>query len=371
MERLSLFFTRTREVVRRNIPGPARIIFIIALFTLLMGGLARLHNGIADFLNGTVSAATRAVLAFFSNLLPFSIGEGLLYLVLPAIVFLGIFVYRRVGSALELRRLLFSVLCLPAVLVILFQLTLAPAYATTTLDRRLALDRQGASANDLHQTVLHLQAEANALVPELIFRPDGFSMMPYSFEEMNEKLLAAYDSLSDEYPFIQRMGSRVKPVMASEAMSYLHLTGVYTYMTGEANINVVFPDYTLPFTAAHELAHQRGIAREDEANFVAFLVCIRSDDPYIRYSGYANMLEYVDGALYSADYSLFEQSYLQKAVEIRRERVAYNDFYDKYRDSFAADISGAINDAYLQIQGTAGIRSYGMVDDLAVAYYRD
>src|SRR5207253_8453736 len=39
-----------------------------------------------------------------------------------------------------------------------------------------------------------------------------------------------------------------------------------------------------------EMAHQRGIARESEANFVAFLVCINSSDPFIRFSGYRNGL---------------------------------------------------------------------------------
>lgn len=371
MKRPSELFSRIRAAVHRNIPRPAQVIYLLLALTLLMGGVARLHSGIADFLNSTVSAFSRAALALFSNLLPFSIGEGLLYLIIPAIVFLVILAYRHVKTALDLRRFLFSFLCIPAVLGILFQLTLAPAYAATSLDRRLSLDRRGADAAALYQTVLCLQREANTLVPEMIYRPDGFSMMPYSFEEMNAKLLEAYDSLSDEYPFIGRMETRLKPVMASEAMSYLHLTGVYSYMTGEANVNIVFPDYTLPFTAAHELAHQRGIAREDEANFIAFLVCIRSRDPYIRYSGYVNMLEYVDNALYAADYSLFEETYLQNAVEIQRERIAYNDFYEKYRDNIAADVSGAINDAYLQIQGTPGVRSYGMVVDLAVAYYRD
>jgi hypothetical protein len=38
------------------------------------------------------------------------------------------------------------------------------------------------------------------------------------------------------------------------------------------------------------MAHQRGVARESEANFVAFLVCVNSRDPFVRYSGYRNGL---------------------------------------------------------------------------------
>ena len=122
--------------------------------------------------------------------------------------------------------------------------------------------------------------------------------------------------------------------------------------------------------AAHELAHQRGIAREDEANFVAFLVCIESEDAYIRYSGYLNLYEYVMSALSSADGKLYREAYGRTSAEVRGELRAYSEFYEKYRDNVAADISGAVNNSYLQSQGTVGERSYGLVVDLAVAYYR-
>jgi hypothetical protein len=187
---------------------------------------------------------------------------------------------------------------------------------------------------------------------------------------MNEKLIDAYDKFSKDHYFIKNFKSKLKPVMLSEPMSHTHITGVYTFFTGESNINVNFPDYTIPFTAAHELAHQRGIAREDEANFIAFLVCIDSDDTYLRYSGYLNLYEYVASALYRADPSLYKDLYYHLSEDVRNELRAYSLFFDKYRDSAASQVSGAVNNSYLQLQGTAGTRSYGLVVDLAVAYYR-
>ena len=91
-------------------------------------------------------------------------------------------------------------------------------------------------------------------------------------------------------------------------MSDLQISGIYSFFTGEANVNVEYPDYCLPFTAAHELSHQRGICRENEANFVAFLVCIGSEDDYIRYSGYLNVYEYLASALYRADKELYKSA---------------------------------------------------------------
>ena len=153
-------------------------------------------------------------------------------------------------------------------------------------------------------------------------------------------------------------------------MSYTHITGLYTYFTGEANIDAAFPDYTLPYTAAHEFAHQRGIARENEANFVAFLICISSEDTYIQYSGYMNMLEYLLSALYSADKDVYQQFYSRMNTKAKAELRAYSNFFDKYRDATISKISGTVNDSYLKLQGTEGSKSYGMVVDLAVAFYK-
>jgi hypothetical protein len=154
-------------------------------------------------------------------------------------------------------------------------------------------------------------------------------------------------------------------------MTYTHISGVYTFFTGEANLNTNGPDYSLVYTTAHELAHQRGIAREGEANFIAFLVCIRCDDPYIKYSGYLNMYEYVTNALYSADYERFSKARALLNTEVKEELSAYNAFFKTYANSTASKVSGTVNNSFLQSQGTPGTKSYGMVVDLAVAYYRD
>ena len=99
---------------------------------------------------------------------------------------------------------------------------------------------------------------------------------------------------------------------------------------------------------------------------------MESDDAYIRYSGALNLYEYVVSALYSADKELYKENYAKQPKTIIAERIAYSEFFDKYRENTVADISEATNNAYLQSQGAPqGTRSYGMVVDLAVAYYRD
>ena len=251
-----------------------------------------------------------------------------------------------------------------------FTLGFAAGYRCSSLEDKLALDREKVSAQELYDTATILIEAINRETSEITFYQKDFSAMPYSLADMNDYLAEAYEDFAAEHTFITHTDSRVKPVLASEVMSHMHITGVYSFFTGEANINVNFPDYTIPYTAAHELAHQRGIAREDEANFVAFLVCIGSDDPYVRYSGYLNVYEYVANALWKADKDLYYKAIAHLNDEVKHEMTAYNRFYDQYRDTTVSKVSNTVNNSYLQSQGTPGTRSYGMVVDLAVAYYR-
>ena len=195
--------------------------------------------------------------------------------------------------------------------------------------------------------------------------------MPFSLHELSEKLCASYDTLSKNYPFITHFNSEVKPLIISPVMTYSHISGIYSFFTGEANVNVNYPDFVTVFTCAHEMAHQRGIAREDEANFTAFLVCKDADDDYIRYCAYLNMYDYLANALYLADNTLYSKAFKELSTGAKSELSAYSAFFDKYRDNVVADVSDTMNNAYLEGQGTEGVESYGLVVDLAVSYYLD
>jgi hypothetical protein len=257
-----------------------------------------------------------------------------------------------------------------SILFSLFVFTIGAGHRVTPLDRRLGLTADEVTAAELTKTAKILVEKVNGAAKHVAFGDGGFSKMPYDIQGLNERLLAAYAPAIEKYPFIGAYGAGVKPVMLSRAMSYTHVTGVYSYYTGEANLNVDFPDYTLPFTAAHEMAHQRGMAREEEANFVAFLVLSESTDPYLQYSGYLNLLEYVGSALYRADREAYLAVMGELSPAVLAELRAYAAFFRPLSDSAASKVSDTVNDAYLKLNGNeAGTASYGLVVDLAVAYY--
>lgn len=365
------FLGRLSDGIYRAVPAPCYAIFLLGLLSAILHIAACYAPGFADVFNETVGAAVRFVLAKVTNIFPFSLAETLLFslpVILALLIWAGV---RRASDKQRFVRFLVALLAVIVLIYSLFVFTIGCAYRGSTLDRKMGLTRMDVTYSELYSTAEHVLALTNEAAENVLQKnPSSATYMGHTVEDLNRLLLEAYGEITDEYPFLQQMGTRVKPVAASRLMSYTHITGVYTYMTGEANINVDFPDYTIPFTAAHEMAHQRGIAREDEANFLAFLVCIASEDDYIRYSGYMNMFEYLANALYSANPKEYAELMKGCSPKVRAELIAYSEFYDQYRDSVAGTVSGAVNDAYLQMQGTPGTKSYGMVVDLAVAYYR-
>lgn len=348
------------------------VLFGIAAFSVIIMITYSIWEGFADFYNRYPAAFLRGVFAQISGILPCSIAEA--FIIFSPFLLVAIIIYANkhfVESWRTVGKFLIITVSVASLFFSTFVLNFGAGYHTSSVDKLLGLDRRDVSAEELRETAELLVEEINKYTDSLAVRSSGSSVMPYGYGKLSEKLVEAYDKVCDEHAFVSRFPSRVKPVMLSEPWTYTHISGVYTYFTGEANINVNFPDYTLPYTAAHEMAHQRGIAREDEANFVAFLVCAASDDEYIRYSGYLNLYEYVANALYSADKEAYSEVRAMLEPEARKEMSAYSAFFDKYRENVAANVTGAVNNAYLTIQGTPGTKSYGMVVDLAVAYLRN
>ena len=356
----------------KRLPRYVLVLYGITGVALLVLVIAMISPRFADAYNRSVGAFFRAVLSHLTSWIPFSLAEMTLYAAIPAVVVLAVLGCRRYSDSWRsVLVYLGCILSFAGMVLSVFVLGFGTGHHTHTLDRRLDLPPVEVNAESLLQTAQSLCDQLVVLLPEITYGEDGFSQMPFDLRGLNDALLDAYEPVCERYSFVQRLNSRIKPVLASHAMSYLHITGVYSFYTGEANLNVYFPDYTLPFTAAHELAHQRGIARENEANFIAFLVCAESDDPYVRYSGYMNLLEYVINALYRTDEQLYMEFMRSLPDELKGEMRAYSAFFSEFRDSVAADISDVVNDTYLKLNGSeAGVASYGLVVELAVAYYQ-
>ena len=361
------------ELEKKPIPLFSKILLSLAAFCGVLYILFLNIPAFSDFFNKYFSPIVRTILSYLTTWIPFSLAEMLLILVpVIIVVIVGVGIKKYSSSWRNVGVFCVIMLSIASYIFSTYTLGFVPAYHGSTLDKKMELDKQKVSATELYETASILSEELSKEAEHVIFNGEGFSVMPYGYNELNDKLMDAYEKACEKYDFISPLHSNIKEVMLSEPMTYTHISGVYTFFTGEANLNVNFPDYVLPYTAAHEFAHQRGIAREDEANFVAFLVCMESDDHYIRYSAYLNVYEYVANALYSADKNSYTYVYHSLPYGVKTDMAAYSKFFKKYQKTVVSEISGAVNDTFLNFNGVEeGSKSYGMVVDLAVAYYKN
>ncbi len=354
---------------KKYISGFAVISFILALLAFVLLQYAKRSAELADFINSTLSMYLRRAFALVSDKVSFSIFELLICLIPAALIIIILLAVRRFKSGEGRLRFILDLLGIVLIIYTLYILTLAIPYRTSRLEDNIGLAEAEVNAESLYETSEILVGEINALKDKLSFE-NGESKMPYDMDTLSEKLSASYKSISGQYELFPDFESRAKPIRASAVMSSLRLLGIYTFFTGESNINVAYPDFDRPFTVAHEFAHQRGVVREDEANFMAFLVCIGSDDDFIKYSGYLRLYEYIRSALYRTDKELFKLADSKLCAEARSDIMASYAVSEKYENSFLGELSDKLNDFYLKQNGTEGVISYGLVTRLAVAYYQ-
>jgi hypothetical protein len=161
-----------------------------------------------------------------------------------------------------------------------------------------------------------------------------------------------------------------KPLMASRGLDYLGISGFYFPWTGEANFNRGTPPVSLPQVVAHEMSHQRGYAREDEANFMGYLVAVLTPHPYPRYSGCVFAQRQLLATLARHDRERALELVAQRHSGVQRDIDAARAYWARFEGP-ASRAAGRVNNAYLKGHRVpGGILSYRRSVELLVAYAR-
>ena len=199
----------------------------------------------------------------------------------------------------------------------------------------------------------------------------SFAVSP---KEAFERADGVYAAVGEHFPSLNIPHRRAKPIICSRLQSALGYTGVYFPFTGEANVNVDQTACLVPFTIAHEMAHQRMVASEDECNFIGVLACITSEDVVFQYSGWMMGLVYLVNAVYDISPELANEIMRQGfSDELRKD---WNDNYEYWQalksptQEKAQEAMDEVYDGYLKSQGqTLGLMSYDACVDLLVNYF--
>lgn len=196
---------------------------------------------------------------------------------------------------------------------------------------------------------------------------------------MEEEAIRAMQNLGEIYPQLAGFYTTPKKISASEFLSQQYMKGYYFPFSLEANYNDVMYIMSKPATMCHELAHTKGFIYEDEANLIAFLACLHSDDIMFQYSGYLSVLTYIDNDFIKSIDSNKEiyNSHVKISSQVKKDRVFLTeDAWTKVEQKAVISTktlkkaSNTFNNTTLVLNGVEqGSASYRDVVGLLLDYY--
>jgi hypothetical protein len=280
------------------------------------------------------------------SLVPWSVGDLVYALALLYLIYQVSLFFKQKKFLLKSQWLiaLLQMTKLALVMTILLYLFWSALYAQDTLSQRLHLNPSDSiSPNKLAAFDSSLIHRINNLAPQV----DSLSLM------LCDSLAAnAYQDLG------LRFNTQTKQSLFARALPYLGISGYFNPFTGEAQIDNKTPNFLLPFLMCHEMAHQIGIAAEDDANLMAYIRCTESKNPAFQYSAYFNIWLYAHSKVYQMD--SIKANHLKRQLNpislshinlIKSRQAQYHTFWD--------DWSTYIFDAFLKIGNQSeGIESY-------------
>ena len=252
----------------------------------------------------------------------------------------------------------------------LFCLMWGVNYWTDSFQDRSGITAQPVAAEDLEAVTAYFAQQLADTADSVPRDENGVYAVPK--EQILAESTAVYGGVTEQFPFLDFRDTGVKAVRCSRFMSIMGFTGVYFACIGESNVNVDSPACLLPSTVAHELAHQRGIAWEQECNFLGVLASVTSGMPDYVYSGWLLGFIHLGNALYETDPEAYWAIRNALPETVSADLRDNNAYWDQFRDNVVEKVSDTVYDAALKSYGDAnGMKSYSMVVELLVAYYKD
>lgn len=343
---------------------------------LLLTALARWNGGWVETVH------SRGVYPFFANtlgwllsLVPFSVLEILIpLLAVGGLFYLGWVLFGICRHKAEWKGRLYrfglNALAAGSVVYLGFVLFMGLNYYRASITEYMDLSVQKSTKEELYALCERLAADCNQNRSLLQEDENGVSLLSDGgFYETADAAREAYAALEREIPVLQAADVRNKPLLTSKLFSMVLTTGIY--IPFESGINVDVPAYTVPATMCHELTHFRGFMREDEANFLSYLACMGSERADFRYSGSLMAFEYAFDALYDEDLDFAKKIANRLDAGVIRDIRAEDAYWKPYRHTVVSEMSGEIYEGYLQSNNQqSGLKSYGEMIDLLLAYYR-
>ena len=311
--------------------------------------------------------------SFFRNItgwIPFSLGDILygtvaLWLIIKFCKEINALITKKINRKYFFKKS-FSAVIKILVIYVAFNLLWGINYNRQGISEQLGLKIEKYTTQDLKNITTILLQKVNE--NKLLIIKDSAALK--TNKEMFENSAAAYAIIDKKFSFLKYKTISVKPSLWGFVGNYIGFSGYYNPFTGEAQVNTTGPRFLLPFVTCHEIAHQLGYAKENEANFVGYLAASSTRDSLLLYATYMDMFLYAHRNLYSADSAAATAFAKQLLPSVKTDLKEMRDFSLRHKN-FVEPIIRWVYGKYLQSnQQPNGNLSYDEVTGLMIAYYK-
>ena len=339
------------------------LVILVKLFSIFPVAVEKYYS------NGFYPVISRA-LRFLFGWFPFSLGDVLyaaagVYLLVKLVQALRVIFKKKAGKDFwwnGLRWLGFYCLLVYTVFNILWGLN----YNRLGTAWMMQLQLKPYTTEELHKVMEVIVQRLHSTSEKSLQTRDNYQRKPALFGEAYRD----YQLAKPVYPHLSYTNKSVKASLFSYLGDYLGYTGYYNPFTGEAQVNTTVPVFVQPFTTCHEIGHQLGYAKENEANFAGYLSGKMSPDPAFTYSVYFDLYNYGIRELYGRDSLMALALNKQKPLQVKKDIIALQQFYAAYENPIEPYFRKLYGQYLKANEQPSGMQSYNEVMAFLVAYYK-
>jgi len=308
------------------------------------------------------------IMRFSLGFVPFSLGDFLYALL---VILLIVWIKRRFSQKFRNPRLWIpDALASLSIIYFCFHLFWGFNYYRLPLHESLEIEKDYTTEKLIKLTETLIE-RSNQIHSELAENDSTKVDYEYTKKELFEITLDGYEHIEKEFPELTYQAPALKRSLYSLPLTYMGFNGYLNPLTNEAQVNTIIVKYKIPTTASHEVGHQLGFAKENEANFIACLVTMNHPNKKFRYSGYTFALSYCLSELYRRDQAKADELIATMNVGILENYREVDAFWEQHTNPFEPIFKATYN-RYLIVNNQAdGMKSYSYVVALLVNYFDD
>lgn len=357
---------KDKKSLRRRGLVIVALVIVIAIIKIFSNNLSWVENLYAEKFYNIFSSLLRSVFGW----LPFSVGDIIYCVAISWLIWKFCrFFFKLFKKQINKKCVLntgYQMLIISMIIYIIFNIFWGINYNRQPIAKQLNLQIEKPDSQNLKFIEILLVKKLNESKQVLIKQRASYP----TNKELFKRAFACYRETNKAFSFLDYKHTSVKSSMFGRLGNYFGFTGYYNPFTGEAQMNTTVPKFILPYTTTHEMAHQLGYAKEEEANFGGYLAATSSTDTLFHYSAYFDLFLYANSKLYFVDSNFTKSAVAQLIPEVKADIKEWRSFLVEHKNPLEPIIRWAYGNYLRANHQPKGMGSYDEVIADLIAFYK-